>query len=106
MKQAKTILFSTLEATIFYLACLYLVVDVLNLKDVLFWFSFILFAVAFSWMLSRRTHFWMLKLDDKWCPDNRWYYHHDKNYAIYDRWQGVIKQGEKDCINRMENLQS
>ncbi len=106
MKEAKTILFSTVEATLFYLASFYLVIDVLKLNDVLFWISFGLIAFAFSWLLSRRTYFWMNKHNNEWCPDNRWYYHNEKNNAIFDRWQGVIKQGEKESKDRMQNLQS
>ena len=48
----------------------------------------------------------MNKHNNEWCPDNRWYYHNEKNNAIFDRWQGVIKQGEKESRERMENLQS
>lgn len=106
MTNAKVILFSTVEATLFYIAGFYLVIDVFNLKDVAFWVAFVLVGLSFTWLLHRRSHFWLNKYSNMWCPDNRWYYHDDKNAAIFARWQGVIKQGEKECIERMENLQS
>ena len=69
MKEAKTILFSTVEATLFYIASFYLIIDVLKLNDVLFWISFGLIAFAFSWLLSRRTYFWMSKHNNEWSRE-------------------------------------
>lgn len=102
VKALKINLVSVFEAAIPYFMFMYLINTVLNLDGVAFWSASICNVAAFIWILWKRTAYWMLKTEDKWCPDNRMWYSRDKNDAISARWYAVISEAEQASKERMQ----
>jgi hypothetical protein len=101
MKTFKPILFSTFEATVFYVLSWYFM-SVNHLHNVAFWSVFVVVASVFTFILHRRQHYWMQIYDEQWCPRNRWWFSPEKNYTIYDAWVGTIKEAERICRERTQ----
>lgn len=101
-KAFKINLVSCLEATIPYFFFMYVINTVLELDNVPFWVASIFNCILFAWLLRIRTNYWLLKTENKWCPDNRWWYGGSQNDAISARWYAVIKQAEQESKERMQ----
>jgi hypothetical protein len=102
VKALKINIVSCLEAAIPYFFFMYVINTVLKLDDVQFWTASISNCVLFVWLLRIRTNYWLLKSENKWCPDNRWWYTESKNDAISARWNAVIRQAEQQSKERMQ----